>query len=631
MNTGYRLGGRLVATALGIALACTSSALAHNDPPGCSATGVSIEVRVFRMDGVTGVVGAVSQCEDINYQVVIKKSSAAACAFSGGTLTLTLPDGSMNQISGNVPCIGGTTSPCDPTVTELDSALIPYTIKTTDIHSGFILATAVYANGVAHDNEPDTPGVGANTPKQTPAVLCTDNNLCTNDFCDSTVAGAAACSHTPVNCDDNNACTADTCNATNGLCEHGAPPSCDDNNACTADSCNTTTGLCEHGAPPNCDDGNACTADSCNTTTGLCQHGAPPSCDDGNACTADSCNTTTGLCEHGAPPNCDDGNACTADSCNTTTGLCEHGAPPNCDDGNACTTDSCNTTTGLCQHVDNVTPTCDDNNACTNNLCDTVTGQCTFPPKSINCNDNNACTTDSCNTATGACQHVDNVTPTCNDNNPCTDDSCNTTSGLCQNVPNDNPACAPAICRTPGFWGTHGGVSLQVIGLAGGCLDVCGEVIKDINVNSADSVLEAICVSPRGEQRLQLARQLTSMALNCVISGFGSDCGGNANLDLLFGSCNSSCLGLPNSPSVGDCISAVDCFNNGGSLDAQGLCEFDDNNNCHNRALPATLNQGPADTPQQCNSARKNACEIILSGEQSCATGTKSAGVETCP
>jgi hypothetical protein len=310
------------------------------------------------------------------------------------------------------------------------------------------------------------------------------------------VAGAAACSHTPVNCDDNNACTADTCNATNGLCEHGAPT--------------------------NCDDGNACTADSCNTTTGLCEHGTPPSCDDGNACTADSCNTSTGLCEHGAPPSCDD-------------------------------------------------------------------------------------------------------------NNPCTDDSCNTTSGSCQNVPNDNPACAPAICRTPGFWGTHGGVSLQVIGLAGGCLDVCGEVIKDINVNSADSVLEAICVSPRGEQRLQLARQLTSMALNCVISGFGSDCGGNANLDQLFGSCNSSCLGLPNSPSVGDCISAVDCFNNGGSLDAQGLCEFDDNNNCHNRALPATLNQGPADTPQQCNAARGNACEIILSGEASCATGTKSSSPETCP
>ena len=33
-------------------------------------------------------------------------------------------------------------------------------------------------------------------------------------------------------------------------------------------------------------------------------------------------------------------------------------------------------------------------------------------------------------------------------------------------------------------------------------------------------------VSPRGDQRLQLARQLTSMALNCVMSDRGIDCGG---------------------------------------------------------------------------------------------------------
>jgi hypothetical protein len=834
MNTraGSRRNIRSVALAAATMLVgVAATARAHNDPPGCSATGVSIEVRVFRMDGVTGVVGAVSQCEDINSQVVIKKSSAAACAFSGGTLTLTLPDGSMNQISGNVPCIGGTTSPCDPTVTELDSAIIPYTIKPSDISGGFILATAVYADGVAHDNEPDTPGVGAETPKKTPAVLCTDNNLCTNDFCDSTVAGAAACSHTPVNCDDNNACTADTCNATNGLCEHGAPPSCDDGNACTADSCNTTTGLCEHGAPPNCDDGNACTADSCNPTTGLCQHGAPPSCDDNNACTADSCNTTTGLCEHGAPPSCDDGNACTADSCNTTTGLCEHGAPPSCDDGNACTADSCNTTTGLCehgappncddgnactadscnpttglcqhgappscddgnactadscntttglcehgappscddgnactadscntttglcehgappscddgnactadscnttsgqcqhvdnitrtcndnnactvdscnttsgqcqhvdnvtptcsdgnactvdscntvtgmcQHVDTVTPTCDDNNACTNNLCNTVTGQCTFPPKSINCNDNNACTTDTCNSQSGQCQHVDTVTPTCGDNNACTVDSCNAITGQCQHMDvvtptcddnnpctidscnkvtgqcqhlddNNNPECKPLICRTPGFWGTHGKITSGVIALGGGCLEVCGEKIKNVSVASADSALEAICVSPRGDDRLQLARQLTSMALNCVVSSHGTDCGGTSStLGALFDDCNKACRGEASNLSVGACTEAVDCFNNGGAFDADtGLCGTDPNGSCHERPLPPPWDPpGAADSPQTCNAARKNDCTVIPPGETSnsvnaCTAGGTKTGpgiVEHCP
>jgi hypothetical protein len=445
--------------AAGAILATVGSALAHNDPPGCSATGVSIEVRVFRMDGITGVVGSVSQCEDINYQVVIKKSSAAACAFGEGTLTLTLPDGSMNQISGNVPCIGGTTSPCDPTVTELDSALIPYTIKTTDIHSGFILATAIYTGGVAHDNEPDTPGVGANTPKQTPAVLCTDNNACTNDFCDSTKAGAAACSHTAVVCEDNNACTSNVCDPASGTCSFPVAVTCNDNNACTTDSCNTTTGLCEVVSSVTCNDNNACTTDTCNPATGLCVFTPTGiNCDDNNACTVDSCNTTTGTCDHvdNVTPTCNDNNQCTTDSCNTTTGLCQHidDVTPTCNDNNQCTTDSCNTTTGLCDHVDNVTPTCNDNNQCTADSCNTTTGLCQHIPSDVNCDDGNACTTDSCNTTTGTCDHVDNVTPTCNDNNQCTVDSCNPTTGLCQHIDNvtptcnDNNACTQDSCNT---------------------------------------------------------------------------------------------------------------------------------------------------------------------------------------
>ncbi|MGH7894985.1 MAG: hypothetical protein ACREQL_09965, partial [Candidatus Binatia bacterium] len=247
------------------------------------------------------------------------------------------------------------------------------------------------------------------------------------------------------------------------------------------------------------------------------------------------------------------------------------------------------------------------------------------------CTDNNLCTTDSCNPATGGCEF--SAPTTCNDNNVCTDDACNPATGQCVFTPNDNPACE-AICRTPGYWGTHGSVTQQVINLAGGCLEVCGEVITTsvaASVGNANSALEAICVSPEGEQRLQLARQLTSFALNCVISEFGPDCGGDAGLGDLFADCNAACLGLPGAPTVGDCISEVDCFNNGGVTNQDGLCVADPGGSCHDRDLPDNLVLGSADTPQACHGARKSPCTVILGGEASCTSGVKQSAAETCP
>jgi hypothetical protein len=175
-----------------------SGGLCENDPPDCSTTGVSIEVRAFRGDGVTGVVGPVSECENVHYQAVLRKSSGDACAFSGGTFTLTLPNGAVETISSDVPCIGGTTAPCDPTVTELDSALFDYTVSSADISGGSIYVSASYAGGLTHDTSPGTPGLSSTTPKQTLAVVCSDNNDCTNDLCDASQPGAAACSHTDI-------------------------------------------------------------------------------------------------------------------------------------------------------------------------------------------------------------------------------------------------------------------------------------------------------------------------------------------------------------------------------------------------------------------------------------------------
>jgi hypothetical protein len=197
-------------------------------------------------------------------------------------------------------------------------------------------------------------------------------------------------------------------------------------------------------------------------------------------------------------------------------------------------------------------------------------------------------------------------------------------------TPNDNPECV-AVCRTPGFWKTHGSVSQAVLNANGGCTEICGEVITSAtasSVGSANSVLEAMCISPRGEQRLQLVRQLTALSLNCGVSSFGLDCGGNAGLDSLFTACNAACVS--NSGLVGDCIEAIDCFNNGGEIDSQtGLCG-EGAFNCHEQPLP--ISQGPADTPQACNAASKNTCTVILGGEANCTSGNKtSPGAESCP
>jgi hypothetical protein len=362
---------------------------------------------------------------------------------------------------------------------------------------------------------------------------------------------------------------------------------CTDNNNCTIDVCDPNgQGSAACNTPVICNDNNACTTEVCNPATGACDS-TPVNCSDNDNCTIDSCNPVTG-CQH-TPVVCNDNNACTTEACNPATGACDE-TPVNCNDNDNCTIDSCNPQTG-CQH----TP--------------------------VTCTDNDLCTTEACNPANGQCETTSEKD--CNDNDICTDDSCNPATGECVHTPNDNPECVEAICRTPGFWKTHGTASQTVLDQNGGCVEICGAAIDTAtadSVGSSSSVLEAMCISPRGEQRLQLVRQLTALALNCGVSGFGLDCGSNAGLDSLFTKCNAACLA--NNSDIGDCIEAIDCFNNGGAIDpSTGLCgeaAF----NCHNQPLP--IAQGKADTPQECNAASKNSCTVILAGEANCTSGTQS-------
>jgi hypothetical protein len=155
--------------------------------------------------------------------------------------------------------------------------------------------------------------------------------------------------------------------------------------------------------------------------------------------------------------------------------------------------------------------------------------------------------------------------------------------------------------------------------------------------------VEAICVSPKGNSRLQLARQLTAMSLNCCISGLGSDCSMDPSLGDLYSQCNEACS--TGDSSANGCIEAVDCFNNGGQFnETTGTCEPRPDK-CHERQL-CNLNiglcfdpPGPAGSSNACNDAGGNKCAVLptdmdcslknVEGEECCASGMIGEG-ESC-
>jgi hypothetical protein len=327
----------LLATLLAVTavvLAAASGARAHTDPPGCFSPAVALVLHAFRADGVTPLTGSATECETIQYRVTLQKAGGPeTCAFEGGSVTLTTPDGVVHPITSSVPCIGGTTAGC--TATQFQSGLIAYGVRSADVVGGSVLAQAQYVGGTAHTFGSHM-GVSATSQNTTPIVFCEDGSACTVDTCDP----LAGCRRTSLDCNDGDLCTIDTCNPTTG-CAH-APRICNDDNLCTFDTCQPATGLCAF-TWDSCNDGDRCTEDSCDPLTG-CMN-VPINCSDGDACTVDACEPSTGSCVY-APKSCDDGNACTVDSCSVVLG-CDN-APIECDDYDPCTVDACNSSNGAC-------------------------------------------------------------------------------------------------------------------------------------------------------------------------------------------------------------------------------------------------------------------------------------------
>ncbi|MBI5369805.1 hypothetical protein HZA85_01250 [Candidatus Uhrbacteria bacterium] len=297
----------------------------------------------------------------------------------------------------------------------------------------------------------------------TPAVnntTCSDGDGCTlKDVCIDSVCKSGA----KKNCDDNNVCTNDACDSSDGQCLHEVLPGihyCDDNNACTnTDTCKL--GVCT-GKIVQCYDGNDCTLDTCDMKAGclfLAQDKAP--CDDGNKCTlGDICAQTK--CE-GKVISCDDGNVCTNDTCDPAVGACNHTAATGyyCNDGNACTIgDVCEGATCVGK-----TLACTDGNPCTDDSCNPKTGCFFVPTPNAPCNDGNLCTKDDiCNQSVCVGKPI-----SCDDSNSCTLDSCDKTTGVCQNVQlKDGYACNDADACTYGDSCSAG----KCVGIVNDCDDM---------------------------------------------------------------------------------------------------------------------------------------------------------------
>src|SRR5206468_1163719 len=346
LKNGKAASGRAVASgtlATLLALAGAGTAWAHQDPPACSATGVAITFEVLRNDGSPiDLSESVTECELLTYRAMLAKSTEGnPCAFEGGTITITTPDGVAHDVtpSGGVPCVGGTVAGgCGATSATSNTAT--YSVRPQDVASGEVTAQVDYMAAFSHTRameEPDVPR--AHTELANTVEFCPADTQCTDNFCDPAKSngvqlGVCSSTDTSGRCDDGVACTTDTCDAVNG-CQHGRnDAACSDSNACTDDGCdpsNTlhdpTTGCVN--TTRTCSDSDPCTNDSCDPATGNCMHTAK--CNDNNECTNDFCDAA-GTCSHtnvadGSPCTDTDGDACTTPACQA--GCCNQRASVN--------------------------------------------------------------------------------------------------------------------------------------------------------------------------------------------------------------------------------------------------------------------------------------------------------------
>ena len=297
------------------------------------------------------------------------------------------------------------------------------------------------------------------------ALACDDELPCTQDSCDPSTGCVNEA--TPGSCDDEDPCTAiDVCQ--DGVCTGSGEPDCDDLNLCTYDYCDSSLGCLNLASNDGgaCDDLDACTTgDTCQA--GECAGPGVLNCDDQEECTQDDCDPLSGCFYAHKGGVCDDGDACTTiDVCKDSQ--CDGSGELACDDETDCTDNLCDSALG-CQYSLSVDETaCDDDDVCTTG--EACQGGACTPTGSLYCDDGDVCTDDSCDPETGCfttfntapCEDGNSCTGNdtcdagscvpgpwpCDDLNPCTIDDCDSATG-CAYVPDNEAACG-ILAQTTG-------------------------------------------------------------------------------------------------------------------------------------------------------------------------------------
>lgn len=242
-------------------------AFAQQIPPGCSGAGASLGLSVFFANGAGAVGTPISPCETIYLQgsVGYPQNPPGTCAFTGGDLTLTTPDGFRHSV---VPTeglnVGGAPlSPSDPGPILLPR--IEYRLTPFDV--GTLGATLSYGEpddpstwGIAFTGTPPRPAIQGRVIVFLETAPCPPSTPCQ-----------------PVSCDPN----AFAPSGRKGICVQGPPQECPATGECSVSFCGASG--CESSPRPDgtaCSDvdGDACTAAACRS--GACdqQYLHPPSC-----------------------------------------------------------------------------------------------------------------------------------------------------------------------------------------------------------------------------------------------------------------------------------------------------------------------------------------------------------------
>jgi len=453
------------------------------------------------------------------------------------------------------------------------------------------------------------------------------------------------------------------CNPANGLCDQGNPAS-------AGTVCRASAGDCD--VAESCTGSSAtCPEDAFLSSATVCLASAGE-CDPQETCPGSSA-TCPGDAKSPNGTGCtSDGNPCTLDQCDGSSALCQHPA------GNAGAV--CRASAGDCDVAESCTgssATCPED-AKSTAVCRPAAGDCDVAESCDGVN--NTCQADAfktssfeCRALAGVCDVAENCTGSsaacppdqfahgisCNDGDICTkNDACDGSGPGNEACKGGAPAC-DLVCRGAGFWGTHAGtekagstnITQAVITEEGGSLLVCGQTINTTVVPDNNSAVEALCVSPQGSSRLQLARQLTAAALNCTMTNCDPACGvafygdpdhGGVDIGALVSQCDSTCLANTDGAAIQRCITRLSCFNTGGIPLATGFCQTGTcadgspcngttactctplSANCATRPLVNTscslsfLSTDPSGSSKACNKANNNTCTIFTATSPSC-------------